>query len=269
MSGPEPIVRMENATIGIAADRFRASTSPWCRRFVNVGPHGGGKTTPRRPLLGRLPPLAGVVRTRRPDGGPVRFGYVIQREHLDRVFPLSALDVVQMGRTARIGWLRFPGAEDRRKSREAMELVGIGDLAERPVRDLSGGHQQRALIARALAGEPDVLVLDEPTNGMDIVGEGAVMDLLGDLHQRGMTVLMVSHVLSTVMNRAQRLVFVRHDTSMFSAGPTAEMLRSEVLERLYGTPVRVAEIGGHRVVLREVDAGSPAATAEGQPGAVE
>ncbi|MBN1769665.1 MAG: metal ABC transporter ATP-binding protein [Deltaproteobacteria bacterium] len=228
-----------------------------------VGPNGGGKTTLLRTVLGLIPPVRGeVVRAPSPSGGALRFGYVIQREHLDRVFPLSLREVVLMGRTARIGLLRFPGREDRRKVAEALERVGIADLADRPFRDLSGGQQQRAIIARALAEEPDVMVLDEPTTGTDVAGEGAVMDLLADLNRGGMTMLMVSHALSTVMNHAARLAFIRHDRKLFRMGPTREMLTREVLTELYEVPVQVDSIGGHLVVLREADANRPSAGAE-------
>ena len=229
-----------------------------------VGPNGGGKTTLLRTVLGLIPPVRGeVVRAPSPSGGPLRFGYVIQREHLDRVFPLSLNDVVLMGRTARLGLLRFPGREDRRKVGEALERVGIAELADRPFRDLSGGQQQRAIIARALAGEPDVMVLDEPTTGTDVAGEGAVMDLLGDLNHAGMTMLMVSHALSTVMNHAGRLAFIRHDRRLFRMGPTKEMLTREVLTELYEVPVQVECVGEHLVVLRESDVKHSGGCAEG------
>jgi ABC-type Mn2+/Zn2+ transport system ATPase subunit len=218
-----------------------------------VGPNGGGKTTLLRTILGLLPPIAGTLRFGRSGERPLRFGYVIQREQLDRVFPIRALDVVLMGRYARVGIGRFPKADDRRLAQEALDRVGIGHLAPRLFRDLSGGEQQRTLIARALAGEPDVLALDEPTNGMDLPGEGATMDLLSTLHAGGMTILMVSHVLSTVLNRADRLAYVSKDAGLFRAGTRDEMLREPVLEELYGIGVRVGEVGGHRVVVRAAD----------------
>lgn len=230
-----------------------------------VGPNGGGKTTLLRTLLGLIPPVRGeVTRAPGPNGGSLRFGYVIQREHLDRVFPLSLREVVLMGRTARLGLLRFPGREDRRKVAEALERVGIAELGDRSFRDLSGGQQQRAIIARALAGEPDVLVLDEPTTGTDVAGEGAVMDLLADLHRGGMTMIMVSHALSTVMNHATRLAFIRHDRRLFRMGAPKEMLAPEVLTELYEVPVRVECVGEHLVVLRESDARQPGACSEGR-----
>jgi ABC-type Mn2+/Zn2+ transport system ATPase subunit len=253
---PRALLRAEDLSIGYSHRALLSgiSLAIGAGEFVGmVGPNGGGKTTLLRTLMGLLPAIAGTVVARRPDGGPVRFGYVIQREHLDRVFPLRALDIVLMGRYARIGWLRYPGREDRRRAQQALERVGIADLAGRSFRDLSGGQQQRVIIGRALAADPDVLVLDEPTNGMDLAGEGAVMDLLSEIHRQGMTILMVSHVLSTVLNRAGRLAFVRHDRALFRVGPVEEMLRPAVLGELYDTPVHVSRVGKHLVVLREAD----------------
>ena len=250
------LVRCERAAIGYGRRPLleRIDFEMPSGEFVGVvGPNGGGKTTFLRTMMGLIPPLAGTVRVRRSDGGPVRFGYVVQREHLDRVFPLRALDVVVMGRYGRLGLFRFPRGDDRGRALAAMRQVGVEDLANRPFRDLSGGQQQRTLIARALAADPDVLVLDEPTNGMDLAGEGAVMDLLSGIHRRGMTILMVSHALSTVMNYADRLAFVRHDRMLFRVGPAEEMLRPGVLGELYDTPVNVSRVGRHLVVLREAD----------------
>lgn len=218
-----------------------------------VGPNGGGKTTFMRTLLGLLPPVRGSLRRGAPDGGTLHFGYVIQREQLDRVFPLRAFDVVLMGRYGRLGLGRRPGREDRRRCSEAMERVGIGHLVRRLFRDLSGGEQQRTLIARALAGEPDVLALDEPTNGMDLPSEGGTMDLVAELHAQGMTIVMVSHVLYTLLNYAQSMAYVSKDDGLFRVGPMEEMLHEDVMSQLYGIPVRVCTFGHHRVVARTKD----------------
>src|SRR3954464_8827232 len=129
-----------------------------------VGPNGAGKTTILRALLGSLTPLSGTVSR----ATTLRFGYVPQRDQVDYNFPLKVLDVVMMGRYDRIGLGRRPTQDDRDRACAAPEHVGIINLAENPLGALSGGQKQRALIARALVGEPNVLVLDEPTNGMDL-----------------------------------------------------------------------------------------------------
>jgi ABC-type Mn2+/Zn2+ transport system ATPase subunit len=211
-----------------------------------VGPNGGGKTTVLLSLLGAVPLLAGrLVRPR-----PLRIGYVPQREHVDTIWPLTAGEVALMGRYPALGPFRRPGRADVDEVRRAMARVGIEHLAGHPYGELSGGQRQRILIARALAANPELLALDEPTNGMDPAAELATMDLLRELHAAGhLAIVMVSHRLEAVANCALTLAFVDKDQALFRVGAAEEMLRPEALSRLYGRPVAVREVGGHRVVL--------------------
>jgi ABC-type Mn2+/Zn2+ transport system ATPase subunit len=209
-----------------------------------VGPNGSGKTTILRAILGTLAPMAGTV-TQAPG---LRFGYVPQRDQVDYGFPLKVLDVVLMGRYDRIGIGRRPAREDREHARSALDHVGIIDLADRPLSALSGGQKQRTLIARALVGEPNVLVLDEPTTGMDLVATTQILGLVRELHERDrLTVLMVSHALNEVANYVDRIALVNE--GRFRIGPIDEILGEQVLSDLYGIPVEVASVGGHRIVL--------------------
>jgi ABC-type Mn2+/Zn2+ transport system ATPase subunit len=209
-----------------------------------VGPNGSGKTTILRALLGTHGPLGGTV-SRDPD---LRFGYVPQRDQVDYDYPLTAVDVVLMGRYDRIGLGRRPTAADRARAMKALEQVGIPDLAARHLRNLSGGQRQRTLIARALVGEPNVLVLDEPTNGMDLVATTQILGLVRDLHERsGITVLMVSHALNEVANYVERIALVLEGS--FRIGPTAEIMTESVLSGIYGIPVEVSAFNGHRMVI--------------------
>jgi ABC-type Mn2+/Zn2+ transport system ATPase subunit len=210
-----------------------------------VGPNGGGKTTLLLSLLGALPLVAGrLVRPR-----PLRVGYVPQRDHVDPVWPFTAGEVTLMGRVPALGPGRRPGPADRARVREALARVGIEALAERPYGELSGGQRQRTLIARALAAEPELLALDEPTSGMDPAAELATMDLLRELHGGGaLAVVMVSHRLENVANAARTLAFVDKDRGLFREGPLEEMLRPEALGALYGRAVAVREEHGRRRV---------------------
>jgi ABC-type Mn2+/Zn2+ transport system ATPase subunit len=218
-----------------------------------VGPNGGGKTTVLRALLGALPLLAG----RRELPRPLRIGYVPQRDHVDAIWPLTAGEVVLMGRTPGLGPLRRPGPADQRAVAEALARVAIGELAARRYGDLSGGQRQRTLIARALAAEPELLAVDEPTNGMDPAAELATMDVLRDLHAGGaLAVVMVSHRLDAVANYARTLAFVDHERGLFREGSLDEMLRPEPLSILYGRAVEVREVGGRRLV-QPVSGGRP------------
>jgi ABC-type Mn2+/Zn2+ transport system ATPase subunit len=209
-----------------------------------VGPNGGGKTTLIRTLLGVLRPTAGKVVRHDPR---VRYGYVPQRETLEAIWPLTSLEVVVMARYPRIGLMKWAGPEDRRRARDAMNLVGVADLAPRPYGDLSGGQMRRVLLARALATEPDVIVLDEPTFGMDLRASQSMLDLVERLHrERGLTVLLATHLLDDVANLAERVAFVLDGT--FRLGGVGEMLTVDSLSELYGMPVDVHTVDGRRVI---------------------
>jgi ABC-type Mn2+/Zn2+ transport system ATPase subunit len=209
-----------------------------------VGPNGAGKTTLLRALLGTLEPLSGVIRL----APGIRFGYVPQREQIDPRWPLRVIDVVLMGRYHRIGLGRRPSAADRSAAINALEHVGIADLAERHLSSLSGGQKQRTLIARALVGAPTVLILDEPTTGLDLVSTTQILSLVRELHERDrITVLMVSHMLNEVANYVDRLgLLVNGEIRL---GPVDQILTEKALTELYGIPVEVSLFSGHRIVL--------------------
>lgn len=209
-----------------------------------VGPNGAGKTTILRAFLGALRPMAGTL-TVAPG---LRYGYVPQRDPVESLFPLRVIDVVMMGRYNRIGLGRRPGEEDRNRSIEALDRVGIAELAKAPFNALSGGQRQRTLIARALVGEPDVLVLDEPTNGMDLVATTQILGLVRDLHERtGLTVVMVSHALNEVANYVERIALVHQGG--YVVGDVADVMTEEQLSAMYGIDVEVSSFEGHRIVL--------------------
>jgi ABC-type Mn2+/Zn2+ transport system ATPase subunit len=219
-----------------------------------VGPNGGGKTTMVRALLGAIPLLAG--RLARPR--PIRIGYVPQREHVDTIWPFTAGEVALLGRVPALGPWRRPGASDREVVRRAMARVGVEHLQGLPYGELSGGQRQRTLIARALAADPELLVLDEPTSGMDPAAELATMDLLRDLHGANtLAIVMVSHRLEAVANYARSLAFVDKDKALFRVGPLDVMLQPEALGALYGRPVAVRELEGRRIVYPTAGEVSP------------
>lgn len=243
----KPLVTFDHATLGYGRHvvlRDLSFTIDEGDFLGLVGPNGSGKTTVLRAVLGTHAPLSGTVSL----APGLRFGYVPQRDMVDYDYPLTAVDVVLMGRYDRIGLGRRPSAKDRAKAMEALEQVGIPGLAGKHLRNLSGGQRQRTLIARALVGEPNVLVLDEPTSGMDLVSTTQILGLVRDLHERsGITVLMVSHALNEVANYVERIALVVPDG--FRIGPTAEIMTEEVLSGIYGIPVEVEAFNGHRMVI--------------------
>ena len=241
------LVRFEDVTVGYGRRPVLSGLNfsiPEGDFLGIVGPNGSGKTTVIRVMLGTLEPLAGKV-IRSPN---LRFGYVPQRDHVDSAFPLSVTDVVLMGRYDRIAVGRRPSAEDRERAHRALDQVGIPHLADRPLGALSGGQKQRTLIARALVGEPNVLVLDEPTTGMDLVSTTQILGLVRELHdQRGLTVIMVSHALNEVANYVRRIALAFNQK--FRLGTVDEIINETVLSEVYGLPVEVNSFAGHRVVV--------------------
>jgi zinc transport system ATP-binding protein len=196
-----------------------------------VGPNGSGKSTLVRILLGLLPPDAGRVTLfgERPDrlSDRARVGYVPQRVHLGGDLPATVDEVVAAGRLARRGWWRRPRAEDRAAVGAALDAVALADLRDRPVRELSGGQQQRVFIAKALAGAPDLLVLDEPIAGVDAESQRRFRDaLVHTARDRGGAVLLVSHELGAVADDLDRVIVLKR--SVLFDGPPAELVGTGV-----------------------------------------
>jgi ABC-type Mn2+/Zn2+ transport system ATPase subunit len=241
-----PLVRFDRATLGYGARAILSDISfdiPTGDFLGLVGPNGAGKTTVLRAILGSLAPMAGTV-TVAPN---LRIGYVPQRDAVDTAFPLKVLDVVLMGRYDRVGLGRRPTADDRARALRSLEHVGIPHLGDQQFASLSGGQKQRTLIARALVGEPTVLVLDEPTNGMDLVSTTQILGLVRELHETDrLTVLMVSHALNEVAMYVNRIALVMQ--GMFRIGAVDEIMTEPILTAMYGIPVLVEQLGGHRVV---------------------
>jgi ABC-type Mn2+/Zn2+ transport system ATPase subunit len=173
-----------------------------------LGPNGAGKTTLLRGIAGLIPTIAGSIEYDF-DRRMSPLGYVPQRETLDPAFPLTVFEVVLMGTYARLSALRRVGGQQRRVAREALQLVGLGELADRRFAELSGGQTQRVLIARALAAEPSLLLLDEPTAGIDAEATAAIMGVLHRLNRDdGLTVLLVTHQVRVLRGVVHAVIWV-------------------------------------------------------------
>lgn len=179
-------------------------------RLGILGPNGGGKTTLLKVMLGELQPQAGAVRVFGRSAKEARreglVGWLPQRSGADLAWPLSVHQVVELGMSIRLGPFARPNPEDRSRVESALELVGMHDKQDRPIGSLSGGQIQRVMIARAIAPRPKLLVLDEPTLGVDVRGQRLFAEMIETLqHELGLTVIIVTHELRTVAASAERI----------------------------------------------------------------
>lgn len=244
-----PIIRFSHATFGfpgvIALQDISLEISEG--EFVGViGPNGSGKTTLCRAILGLMRPLEGSLQIfdcaceKLRCHHRARIGYLPQKGVLDRNFPITVLEAVMMGRYGALGLFRRPRQQDREIAVEALENVGMQDHRNTALGRLSGGQQQRVLIARALAQKPQVLLLDEPTTGVDITTQHSVLDLVQHLHRDlGLTVLLVTHDINLIRSRVNRLVLLK--TRLFAAATPEEVLRPDLLRQVYGKDLVITQ----------------------------
>ena len=218
--------------------------------FGIIGPNGAGKSTLLKASLGLVPLAGGRIRF---FGRPFadvrgRVGYVPQRETVDWDFPVSVADVVLMGTYAQLGWLRRPGPRQRELARESLARVGLADVGERQIGKLSGGQQQRVFLARALAQQADVYVLDEPMAGVDARSQELIFRVLSELRDSGRLVVVVHHDLRTAAEWFDRVALI--DMRLVATGPTAAVLTSENLQLTYAGRLDVLDELGRAIEER-------------------
>ncbi len=196
-----------------------------------LGANGSGKSTLLRTILGLLPAVSGYINTSL-SGTPLVFGYVPQSVMLDSVYILTGFDVALMGAYGRIRPGRFVPKGERAFTLECLRATGAEEFADKPYAELSGGQKQRVLIARALTTRPDVLVLDEPTAGVDRETTHAVLEFISEIHrERKITVLLVTHDFAAVRHYARQVLWL-HEGNVFH-GPARELLTTERLAEIF------------------------------------
>ena len=224
-----------------------------------VGPSGSGKTTLLRAIAGTVAPSEGrVVRDRR-----VAVGYVPQVETVNWYFPVTVREAVLM---SRIDGRRLPWASPAEvgEADRVLERLGLADLRHRHIRELSGGQQQRVFIARALLRRPALLLLDEPTSGVDVRTRHDVMHVIHELHHDGLAIVLTTHDLNGIAAHLPTLVCLNRE--VVAMGRPGDVLTPEVLERTYGAPLEVLTHGGMPVVLESYGADEPVAVPAGEGG---
>ncbi len=248
-SHSEPIIRFDHASFGfpevVALKDISLSIS--ASEFVGViGPNGSGKTTLCRAVLGLLAPIEGHLHIFDCACEELRchhrakIGYLPQKGVVDRNFPVTVLETVVMGRYGALGLFKRPGQKDYEIAMESLAHVAMDGHKDSALGHLSGGQQQRVFIARALAQQPKVLLLDEPTTGLDITSQHNVIELVQHLHEElKLTVLLITHDINMIRSRVDRLVLLKN--RLFAAGPPAEVLKPDILSQVYGKDLVIAE----------------------------
>ena len=221
-----------------------------------LGPNGAGKSTMVKVLLGLIPLSAGEVEVlgRPPGAAAADIGYLPQRRSFDPALRIRGIDVVRLGLDGDrwgvpLPWRRrtAAGREAERRVAEVIDLVGAAAYAHRPIGAVSGGEQQRLLIAQALVGRPQLLLLDEPLDSLDLPNQAAVAGLLGAICAQGVTVVLVAHDVNPILSYIDRVVYLAHGGA--AVGTPAEVVTGETLSRLYDAPVEVLTASDGRLVV--------------------
>lgn len=216
---------------------------PHGARVAVVGPNGAGKSTLFKALVGLLPLLHGQILIHGLPLGNHKdcVAYVPQRGEVDWRFPVTVRDVVMMGRYGTQGWLRRPSKSDQQAVQQSLLEMGIADLAERSISDLSGGQQQRVFLARAIAQNPHILLMDEPFNGVDVTTREATLRLLDHLRERQVTTMISTHDLNLAANRFDLVLLL--NKNLIAYGKPQEVLQQEHLAQAFGSALLVTEHG--------------------------
>jgi len=217
-----------------------------------IGPNGGGKSTLLKVMLGLIKPDNGRIRIfgMEPEAARARMGYLPQKTIFDQNFPIKVLEVVQMGRFSRTGLFRSYGPADRNAAYCALEAVGMEDRADREIGALSGGEQQRIFVARSLVSDPELLLLDEPTAGVDSSQQTEFYELLCHLNQdMGIAIVLVSHDITAISKYVGKIACLNQ--RLYYHG--SKELTNEDIEKAYGCPVEVIAHGTPHRVLRKHD----------------
>ena len=226
----KPILEVDNLTVSYDGQHALEGVSFAVQageRVAVVGPNGAGKSTLFKAMVGLLHPTKGTTATTGAE-----FGYVTQRSAVDWSFPVTVHDVVMMGRIVKMGWLRWQRPRDREMVQQCLAQVGMLEHANRQIAELSGGQQQRVFIARALAQEATILLMDEPFSGVDTPSQEAILEILDRLRRQTVTVLVSTHDLNMAVERFDRLALLNRQ--LIAYGTPQQAVTPETLAAAYG-----------------------------------
>ena len=269
----EAIVRLQDVSCGYGKREVLSGVSLDIMPgdFVGLlGPSGSGKTTLLRTVLGAVDVYRGqvLVEGTSTDRRRPKVGYVPQLETIDWNFPVTVREAVMMGRTMDNRFLPWYGRQDRMLADEMMERLGISHLAPRHIRELSGGQQQRVFLARALVSGPRILLLDEPTSGVDMKTRDDVMHLLHEINHQGITIIMTTHEINAVAVHLPWVICM--NGKVLAEGPPSSVITPETLKRTYGAEMPVIRYQGMTLVAESphsfTRSSEPPAGADAGPG---
>ena len=253
MMTSEPSISVEDITVErgghVALTGITFDIGPGTLMGI-LGPNGAGKSTLFEAIAGLLPVAHGKLRL----SGTERSGalaYVPQRDSINWRFPATVHDVVMMGRGNSLGWFRRPGGQDKKMVRECLDRVNLWEQRSAMVTQLSGGQRQRVFIARALAQEATILLMDEAFSGVDVAAQEDIVEVLQSLRDEGRIVIISTHDLTNIAERFDRILCINHHMCAF--GPPEEAFTPEVLEELYGS--HGLEFAHHHVDSHDQDEG--------------
>ncbi len=219
-----------------------------------VGPNGAGKSTLFKAIAGILRPSAGKIDVYgHGPGGHICIAYVPQRSEIDWTFPATVADVVMMGRIGKIGLFRRPTSDDWDLVHASLDRVRMRDLAEQQIGELSGGQQQRVFIARALAQEAELLLMDEPFSGLDVPSQETITEIIGGLRGNGVTVMVATHDLNLAAEQFEQVMLLNHRLVAF--GTPSQVLTSRALAQAYGGHMHVLSTDDGEMVLADTCCG--------------
>ena len=240
----EPLLEVKNLTCGYQSEPVftGVNLALYPRQLSGlVGPSGGGKSTLLKAMLGLVHPWQGEIRSQgkrlKFGTSPPRVGYVPQVETVDLNFPVTAEEVVMMGRYKHRKFSPWSSRRDRAAARELLDRVGVAHVAHHPIGDLSGGQQQRVFLARALVGEPELVLLDEPTSGSDLHVQHELLHLLAELSQQGLSILLSTHDLNSVATHLPWVVCFNQ--GLVCQGEPSEVFTPATLRRTFGADMLV------------------------------
>ena len=243
----DPLIRLEKVTCRYGKEPVLINVDLEVRAgdFVGVvGPSGSGKSTLLKTIAGSIAPIAGRIERERGTA----IGYVPQVETVNWFFPATVREAVLMARfEGRV--VPWASKADVAEAEGVLERLGLGGLGDRHIRELSGGQQQRVFVARAMLRRPKLLLLDEPTSGVDVRTRHDVMHLIHELHHEGLAIVLTTHDLNGIASHLPRLVCLNRE--VIATGAPRDVIRSDVLERTYGAPLEVLVHGGMPVVVEQ------------------